>query len=204
MSLPVKLLRSCEERGDPMTQIGFYFDQTRCTGCYTCAIACKDWYSENGETIGLMRVGIIEEGKFPSLFVAYLASPCYHCADPPCATACPEDAIEKRGGDGIVVVHPDRCLGNKECPTVCLKACPWDAPQFGPEPGSKMRKCNLCLERLEQGQQAICVDACPMYALDAGPLEKLHAQYGIAEKAAGFRNSLRFRPSVTFKPKQQL
>jgi Fe-S-cluster-containing dehydrogenase component len=24
-------------------QLGFYFDQTRCTGCNTCADACKDF-----------------------------------------------------------------------------------------------------------------------------------------------------------------
>ena len=24
-------------------QIGFYFDQTRCTGCGACQVACKDW-----------------------------------------------------------------------------------------------------------------------------------------------------------------
>ena len=24
-------------------QIGFYFDQTRCTGCSACRVACKDW-----------------------------------------------------------------------------------------------------------------------------------------------------------------
>ncbi len=27
-----------------MSQLGLYFDQTRCTGCYTCVVACKDWY----------------------------------------------------------------------------------------------------------------------------------------------------------------
>jgi anaerobic dimethyl sulfoxide reductase subunit B (iron-sulfur subunit) len=25
-------------------QLAFYFDQTRCTGCYTCVVACKDWH----------------------------------------------------------------------------------------------------------------------------------------------------------------
>ncbi|MEE8174036.1 MAG: 4Fe-4S binding protein [Dehalococcoidia bacterium] len=23
--------------------MAFYFDQTRCTGCYACSVACKDW-----------------------------------------------------------------------------------------------------------------------------------------------------------------
>jgi len=25
-------------------QIGFYFNQTRCTGYNTCQVACKDWH----------------------------------------------------------------------------------------------------------------------------------------------------------------
>ena len=25
-------------------QLAFYFDQTRCIGCYTCTVACKNWH----------------------------------------------------------------------------------------------------------------------------------------------------------------
>ncbi len=25
-------------------QLTFYFDQSRCTGCETCVVACKDWH----------------------------------------------------------------------------------------------------------------------------------------------------------------
>ena len=28
-----------------MTQYGFYFDATRCTGCKTCEAACRDYHS---------------------------------------------------------------------------------------------------------------------------------------------------------------
>ena len=24
-------------------QFGFYFDQSKCIGCFTCSVACKDW-----------------------------------------------------------------------------------------------------------------------------------------------------------------
>ena len=27
-----------------MTQYGFYFDATRCTGCKTCEAACRDYH----------------------------------------------------------------------------------------------------------------------------------------------------------------
>ncbi|MCJ8501469.1 4Fe-4S dicluster domain-containing protein [Desulfatitalea alkaliphila] len=185
-----------------MAQMGFYFDQSRCTGCYTCVVACKDWYDIAAAEVNLMRVHCIEKGVFPDLSAAYLAAPCYHCAQPPCIPACPEGAISKRETDGIVVVDPDRCVGQDQCPRKCRKACPWDAPQFGPEPDAKMQKCQLCLERLEAGRQTICVEACPMFALDAGPLEDLHRKYGDIREAEGFRQRERIEPSVTFKPKE--
>ena len=85
-----------------MSQIGFYFDQTRCTGCYTCSVACKDWYDTDAGPVNWMRIQAIEKGKFPNVFLAFMASPCFHCEEAPCIAACPADAITKRESDGIV------------------------------------------------------------------------------------------------------
>lgn len=186
-----------------MTRMGIYFDQTRCTGCYTCMVACKDWYDIDTGLINLMRVTCTERGTFPDLFAAYLASPCYHCERPPCIQACPENAISKRESDGIVVVDRDRCIGSEKCPQKCLKACPWNVPQFGAETGAKMQKCELCVDRLDAGQDPICVEACPMFALEVGPLEALREKYGDTTEAEGFTYFRRFGPSVIFKPKRE-
>jgi anaerobic dimethyl sulfoxide reductase subunit B (iron-sulfur subunit) len=186
-----------------MTQMGFYFDQTRCIGCYTCAVACKDWHDIVSGPVSWLRVETVEDGKFPNLFVAYLISHCYHCDNPPCALACPADAIYKRETDGIVVADGEKCLGNSQCPKLCLNACPWDVPQFSKEEGAKMQKCNLCLERLEQGRQAICVEACPMYALDVRRLDELKAKYGDTVEAEGFTYSEGFKPAVVLRPKRR-
>ncbi|MFC2051919.1 4Fe-4S dicluster domain-containing protein [Chloroflexota bacterium] len=186
-----------------MTQLGFYFDQTRCIGCYTCSVACKDWYDIDAGPVKWMRVQEIEDGNFPNIFVAYLSSPCYQCVNPPCILACPIKAITKRESDGIVTVDREKCLGNTKCRTLCRNACPWNAPQFGPGENAKMEKCQFCLERLEQGQQAICVEACPMYALDIGPIDELRAKYGDVVEAEGFSYSARFKPCVVFKPKKR-
>lgn len=184
-----------------MNQLGFYFDQTRCTGCYTCSVACKDWNDIDAGPENWMRITIIEEGKFPNLFLAYLALGCNHCADPPCIKACPTSAITKRESDGIVVVDQETCLGKNECGAKCLKVCSWDSPQFKAESNAKMRKCDLCLERLEQGQQTICVEACPMYALDVGSVEQLQQKYGSNTNAIGFKNNNKIKPSIIFKSK---
>lgn len=185
-----------------MIQMGFYFDQTRCTGCYACAVACKDWHHIDDGPVNRMRVSVIECGTFPDLFAAYLASLCYHCSNPPCVLVCPEHAISKRKTDGIVIIDPEKCVGKDICKNPCLKACPWNAPQFGTEENAKMQKCDFCIERMDAGQRPICVEACPMFALDAGPVDRLKETYGEITEAEGFCFSEKFQPSILFKPKR--
>lgn len=96
-----------------MKQIGFYFDQTRCTGCYACAVACKDWHDIDAGPVNWMQMHTIEDGKFPNLFVAYLTILCYQCINPPCVLACPVEAITKRESDGIVVVDKEKVPGQQ-------------------------------------------------------------------------------------------
>ena len=140
-------------------QIGFYFDQTRCTGCSACRVACKDWNDIPAGPENWMRVLYTEKGKFPKPFVSHMVAPCWHCIDPVCARACPADAITKRETDGIVLVDSDVCLGNEECDEKCLKACPYDAPddrdlveenhrgRAAPRPERTRRKCSCTEER---------------------------------------------------------
>ena len=148
-----------------------------------------------------MRVLYTEKGKFPKPFVSYMVAPCWHCAEPVCAAACPVGAITKRADDGIVLVDSDSCLGNVECDVKCLKACPYDAPQFGPENGAKMGKCNFCLDRHLDIKLPDCIEACPVRALDAGPLAELEKKYGANKEAVDFKYSKRTKPAAVIKPK---
>jgi anaerobic dimethyl sulfoxide reductase subunit B (iron-sulfur subunit) len=164
-------------------------------------VACKDWHDISAGPEKWLRVLYTEKGKFPHVFVSYLFAPCYQCLDPVCAPACPVDAITKRQEDGVVVVDRDACLGNEACNVKCLKACPYDAPQFGSEPGAKMRKCNLCVDRWSDNKLPVCVEACPTRALDAGPLDELTDKYGDIQNAEGFSYSERTKPAIVHKPK---
>ena len=96
-------------------QKGFYFDQARCTGCFTCSVACKDWHDTPAGPAAWMRIHYREEGNYPKLFVSHVAAPCYHCAEPVCAYVCPNEALTKREEDGIVLVDRDKCRGEKPC-----------------------------------------------------------------------------------------
>jgi anaerobic dimethyl sulfoxide reductase subunit B (iron-sulfur subunit) len=100
-----------------------------------------------------------------------------------------------------VVVDREACLGRDQC-QLCLESCPYDAPQFGAEESAKMQKCDLCLERWAEHKKPICVDACPMQALDAGSVKELRAKYGDNREAEGFVYFPKLIPSIAFKPKK--
>ncbi len=184
-------------------QMAFYLDQTRCTGCYTCVIACKDWHDVPAGPATWRRVLTIEKGKYPEPFVAFLSVSCYHCQEPACVSVCPVNAITKRSEDGIVVVDQDACLGKDRCGS-CFDACPYDAPQFGSEEDAKVQKCNFCIGRLQIGKQPVCVAGCPMRALDAGSMEEMKAKYGLMQEAVGFSYDEKLRPSILFKCKPEM
>jgi len=185
-----------------MKQMGVYFNQTRCIGCHTCAVACKDWHDHPAGSVNWMQIRTIEKGTFPNLFLAFVAVPCYQCEAPSCMAVCPVGAISKRELDGIVVVDRDRCLGREKCEkTPCLKACRSKSPQFGLEDNAKMQKCDFCQDRLDEGKQPICVEACPMFALDIDALPELQKKYGGIKEAEGFRYSQKVKPAAVFTPK---
>ena len=183
-------------------QLGFYFDQSRCSGCFTCVVACKDWHDIPAGPVFWRRVTSTEKGQFPNLSVSFLSISCLHCAEPSCAKACPVGAITKRKEDGVVLVDREVCLGTDSCGSPCQRACPYDVPQFGTEPGAKMQKCNLCCDRWTEGKKPICVQGCPMRALDAGPLDEMETRYGNAKEVEGFTYSGTSRPSILFKAKK--
>lgn len=181
-------------------QLGFYFDQSRCSNCLVCVVACKDWNDIPAGLVFWRRVFTIEEGSYPDPSVSFLSTSCHHCEEAPCVSGCPVEAIVKREADGIVVVISEACLGLDSCGD-CLDVCPYGAPQFGPEPDAKMQKCDLCLVRWAEGKKPICVEACPMRALDAGPLNELESKYVTTRDAQGFTVFEGTKPSIVFKAK---
>ena len=182
-------------------QVGFYFDQTRCIGCDTCVVACKD-YNNIPTGINWNRVSTIESGDGYPPFVAFLVMQCYHCITPACLKACPVDAIVKRQEDGIVIVDKEKCQGYDSCGS-CLEACPYNVPVFKGR-DAKMEKCDFCIDRLITNKKPICVDSCPTRALDAGNIEDLRIKYGDINEASGFIYSVETESCIVFKPKNSL
>ena len=182
-------------------QFGMYIDQSRCTGCYACVVACKDWHDIPAGPASRIRLKTVEKGGFPDIFVSFLPITCYHCQAPDCESVCPTGAITKRDEDGIVTVNREICDGHDEC-GLCLEACMYEAPQFEAEQDAKMHKCDLCIDRWAVGKKPACVSSCPLDAMDAGPMDELIEKYGDIRDAEGFIDSDTMKPSITYKPRK--
>lgn len=115
-----------------MVQYGFYYDNSRCTGCKTCVMACKD-YKDSALDVAYRKVYDLEGGTWEKqaddiyttdcLFY-HLSMACNHCDDPACVSVCPTTAMHKEGKRGLVLVDETKCVG---C-GYCVMACPYNAP----------------------------------------------------------------------------
>jgi DMSO reductase iron-sulfur subunit len=157
-----------------MTQYGFFIDLSRCIGCNACVISCKLWHNLEPGPTKWIRVYQWEKGAFPNIELHTLPLMCMHCQNPLCAEACPNKAIHKEEKYGAVILDESKCTGEHKC----FEACPYGSPQFASDKShEKMSKCNMCIDRLDQGLNPICVLSCSMRALEFGPLEELKKKY---------------------------
>ena len=174
-------------------------DQTRCIGCHACTTACK---SENAVPVGVTRTYVksVDVGEFPQVSRAFQVTRCNQCADAPCVTACPTEAMFRRE-DGIVDFDKSACIGCK----ACIAACPYDAIFINPEDNSA-EKCNMCAHRLDMGLEPACVTVCPAEAIlvgDANDPASEVARIVAREPVQVRRPEKETRPSVYYKGAHQ-
>lgn len=106
---------------------------------------------------------------------------------------CPTGAMH-RDEQGFVSVDHERCVGCK----YCQLACPYNVPSFDADLG-QMRKCDGCTERVAKGENPICVDACPLYALDFGPADEMAKKHGEGEWLAPLPDPSYTKPTTIMK-----
>lgn len=163
----------------------FVFDGTRCTGCKTCALACKDAH-DLAPGVAFRQVYEYEGGGWTrdaggawttDSFAYYVSLACNHCAEPACMHVCPTGAMH-RDERGFVVVGERRCIG---C-GYCALTCPYHAPKVDRSVGHSV-KCDGCTDRVARGGQPVCVQACPQRALGFGTIDELRERYGEGDSA---------------------
>ncbi|MCF8232613.1 MAG: dimethylsulfoxide reductase subunit B [Bacteroidales bacterium] len=182
-------------------QYAFYIDTSRCSGCKTCQVACKD---KNNLDIGVLWRRVYEvsrgswtqqNGVWKNNIKAYNVSlSCNHCEKPVCVEVCPTGAM-KKNKNGIVTIDAKKCIG---C-NYCAWACPYGAPQYDEAKGV-MTKCDFCEDYLEDGKNPSCVDSCPMRVIDFGDLKELKKKYGGAEQLYPLPKAHHTKPAILIKP----
>jgi formate dehydrogenase iron-sulfur subunit len=144
----------------PGEQYRFHFDMTKCVGCKCCVVACNEQNGNPGD-LHWRKVGEIEGGLFPDTRRLYLSMGCNHCLEPSCLNGCPVEAYTKIQETGIVEHNPDICIGCQ----YCTWNCSYGVPQYNPERGT-VGKCDMCHQRLSDGDAPACVEACPQDAIE--------------------------------------
>jgi formate dehydrogenase iron-sulfur subunit len=160
---------------------GMLIDITRCVGCDSCALACREanelpdsavaptQLDSSSYTFVDRRIVEIAESERETFFVK---RQCMHCNHPACVSACTVGALRK-SPEGPVVYDESKCIGCR----YCQYACPFGVPTYEwSNPLGLIHKCELCIARLEEGQQPACVTSCPTGTLRFGRRGSLLAQ----------------------------
>jgi len=121
-------------------------DADHCTGCGSCMLACS-LAKEGKFSLFLSRIQILRNEEI-ALFTPNV---CIQCANAPCITACPVDALSRDATSGVINLNRELCIGCKQCVT----ACPYGGVQFDHKRNIPLI-CDLC------GSDPACVDACQL------------------------------------------
>ncbi len=153
---------------------GILYDATVCIGCKLCEQACAQRNglpyddaiaAEQKQSDHKLTVVLSKNDK-------YMRRLCMNCADPTCASVCPVGALSKTA-EGPVTYSALRCIGCR----YCMLACPFSVPKYEwNKTFPLVRKCDMCADRLAEGLQTACAQACPTGATKFGERDELIAE----------------------------
>jgi formate dehydrogenase iron-sulfur subunit len=156
-------------------------DVTRCTGCEECVAACQKANDLPPEKPWrwVKRIDDLSSARWTTIRAVpkddgtrYVRRQCRHCLDPECVSVCIVGALKKTPA-GPVVYNRDICIGCR----YCLIACPWEIPRYSWEDTVPyVQKCDFCSDRVTNGKEPACVEACPAEATIFGERDRLLAE----------------------------
>ena len=178
-----KKLNAAKAKEDPKEFYAILYDSSLCGGCQGCEFACAlehglpDPEPDDIPIIGIKRKTNENRRSVINAYQTskgevYVKNQCMHCNEPACASACLTQAMHKTE-EGPVIWREDKCMGCR----YCMVSCPFDMPKFEYHSSNpKIQKCNMCFDRIKEGQLPACVENCPAEALIFGTRREMIAE----------------------------
>lgn len=172
-----------------------FIDTTLCTGCRGCQVACKQWHdlpAEETQNTGTYQnpadlsfstyklVRMSEEVIDKRLQWLFFPDQCRHCIDAPCLEVAGDDsAIYKDEATGAILYTAN----TKELAADdIIESCPYNVPRKTKD--GTLAKCDLCNDRVHNGELPACVKTCPTGAMNFGTREEMVKLAGMHLKEA--------------------
>lgn len=153
-------------------------DTTRCIGCRSCQVACKQAHGLKAEKTKFFAAGGGYQNPprfspYTRTYVTYhevkqaggglkwvfVKRQCMHCTDMRCATVCAPEVF-RRTASGVVLCDSAKCIG---C-AACIDECPFQVPviDYWDVKTPHLRMCTFCFDRQEARIDRLEVDGKPL------------------------------------------
>jgi len=161
------------------SDVAMLVDVSKCVNCWWCYAACKNYNGlpetkkpdpeqppELAPDIWTTLYTVKRDNKWVARKQA-----CMHCTDAACVEVCPTGALSYNKL-GFVEYDKQKCSG---C-GYCAEFCPFGVPQLESNKvtgAAVMDKCTFCIDRVTNGEQPACAEACPYGAIKFGKRSEL-------------------------------
>ncbi len=162
----------------------FFVDTTLCTGCRGCQVACKQWHDlpaeetsntgsyQNPSDLSFMTYKLVRMkekiigGRLEWLF---FPDQCRHCNEAPCLEVAGDaSAIYKDEATGAILYTANTSELDADD---IIQACPYNVPRKAAD--GTLAKCDMCNDRVHNGELPACVKTCPTGAMNFGDREDI-------------------------------
>ena len=180
----------------------FLIDTTVCTACRGCQVACKAWHDlpaeetvnrgsyQNPEDLSFNTYKLVRmkeeviDGRLSWLF---FPDQCRHCLEPPCRDVAgdPKAIFSDPPTGAVLYTANTKGLDAGEI----IESCPYNIPRASSD--GTLAKCDMCIDRVLNGQEPACVKVCPTGAMSFGDRDEIlgKAQEHLATAKKSYPNA---------------